>query len=217
MEQLAAIKAIRAMERTQVVVLVIDAELGVTDQDQRIASMAFERGKGVVVALHKWDLVARDTKLAHERVARLQETLGFLERPVVVKTSVTGRGRDEGSGHARNLDALLEGCMRTARALARRASTSELNEELAAAVAEHSPPLHHGRPVKLFFATQAESEPPLLVVSASAGRCLEAAYERYLLRRFRRRFDLWGIPIRLVVRGRGKGNQERRRPRAGAP
>ncbi|HRI08701.1 MAG TPA: ribosome biogenesis GTPase Der, partial [Nannocystaceae bacterium] len=97
-EKLAAIKSIRAMERTHVVVLVIDASDGVTDQDQRVARMAFERGKGVVVVLHKWDLVAGDKKLAHERMLEAEEGLGFLEQPYIVKTSVVGEGRDSGQG-----------------------------------------------------------------------------------------------------------------------
>jgi GTPase len=209
MEKLAAIKAIRTMERTQVVVLVVDAAVGVTDQDQRIARMAHERGKGVVVALNKWDLVARDKRAAHAAWAQAQDELGFLERPYVIKTSVVGDGRDRGQGVARGIGELLEACLRTARALGRRISTADLNAELAAAVAEHSPPMFGPKPVRLLFATQAESDPPLIVISANHGRCLSPAYERYLLRRFRTRWDLRGVPVRLVVRGRGKGNHER--------
>ena len=209
MEKLAAIKAVRTMERTQVVVLVLDASIGVTDQDQRIARMAHERGKGVVAVLNKWDLVARDKKLAHEVWTNATEELAFLERPYLIKTSVVGDGRDLGQGHARGLDELLEACLATAKALQKRIPTADLNEELAAAVAEHSPPMFGPKPVRLLFATQAESDPPLIVISANHGRCLTPAYERYLLRRFRTRWNLRGVPVRLVVRGRGKGNHER--------
>ena len=209
MEKLAAIKSIRTMERTQVVVLVIDASEGVTDQDQRIARMAFERGKGVVVALHKWDLVRFDGKLAKERLAHTQEALGFLEHPYIIKSSVIGEGRDEGTGRSFNLDELLEACISTAAALSKRIPTSALNEELQAAVADHSPPTFRSKTVRLYFATQAESEPPLLVISANHGRCLAPAYERYLLGRIRRRWHLRGVPVRLVVRGRGKSNKDR--------
>mgnify|MGYP000225715053 CR=1 FL=1 len=209
MEKLAAIKAVRTMERTQVVVLVLDASVGVTDQDQRIARMAHERGKGVVAVLNKWDLVARDKKAAHAVWAQAQDELAFLERPFLIKTSIVGAGRDLGQGHARGLDELIEACLHTARALGKRISTADLNAELAAAVAEHSPPMFGPKPVKLLFATQAESDPPLIVISANHGRCLSPAYERYLLRRFRTRWNLRGVPVRLVVRGRGKGNHER--------
>ncbi len=209
MEKLAAIKAVRTMERTQVVVLVLDASIGVTDQAQRIARMAHERGKGVVVVLNKWDLVARDKKQAHAVWADAQDELAFLERPFLIKTSVVGPGRDHGQGHARGLDEVLEACLATAKALGKRIPTADLNEELAAAVAEHSPPMFGPKPVKLLFATQAESDPPLIVISANHGRCLSPAYERYLLRRFRTRWNLRGVPVRLVVRGRGKGNHER--------
>jgi GTPase len=208
-EKLAAIKSIRAMERTHVVVLVIDAEQGVTDQDQRIARMAFERGKGVVVTLHKWDLVTSDKKRARAALDQAKEALAFLEHPWVVKSSVVGDGRDTGQGRAFNLGELLDACERTAAALQRRIPTSDLNDELQRAVAEHSPPMHRGRPVKLYFATQADREPPLLVVSANLGRCLAPAYERYLLHRIRDRWDLRGVPIRLVVRARGRGGGRR--------
>ncbi|HEY8374902.1 MAG TPA: ribosome biogenesis GTPase Der [Nannocystis sp.] len=211
MEKLAAIKAIRTMERTQVVALVLDAGVGVTDQDQRLARMAHERGKGVVVVLNKWDLVARDKKLAHAVQVQAEEQLGFLERPYVIKTSVTGAGRDAGQGHARGLGELMEACLHTARALSKRIPTADLNAELARAVAEHSPPMFGPKPVKLLFATQAESDPPLIVISANYGRCLPASYERYLLRRFRTRWNLRGIPVRLVVRARGRGSHERAR------
>jgi GTP-binding protein len=204
-EQLAAIKSIRAMERTSVVVLVVDATSGVTDQDQRIARMAFERGKGVVVLLHKWDLVANDRAKAHEIVAATDEALVFLERPYIIKTSVVGDARDVGHGRARNLDALMKACKRTAASLARRVATPDLNDELQRAVTDLTPPSHRGSLVRLYFATQAGVEPPLFAISANRGRPLTPAYERYLLRRFRERWDLRGVPIRLVVRGRGKG------------
>jgi GTPase len=212
MEKLAAIKSIRTMERTQVVVLVIDATEGVTDQDQRIARMAFERGKGVVVALHKWDLLVRDGKAAKDRLQHTLDNLGFLEHPWIVKTSVVGEGRDRGVGKPFNLDELLDACLRTAAALQKRIPTAALNEELQAAVAEHSPPMWRAKPVRLYFAVQADSEPPLIVISANHGRCLQPEYERYLVRRLRRRWHLRGIPVRLVVRGRGRGNQDRKSP-----
>jgi GTP-binding protein len=171
--------------------------------------MAHERGKGVVAVLNKWDLVARDKKAAHAVWAQAQDELAFLERPFLIKTSIVGAGRDLGQGRARGLDELLEACLHTAKALGRRISTADLNAELAAAVADHSPPMFGPKPVKLLFATQAESDPPLIVISANHGRCLSPAYERYLLRRFRTRWNLRGVPVRLVVRGRGKGNHDR--------
>jgi GTP-binding protein len=212
-EKLAVIKAIRSIERTEVVVLVIDASEGVADQDQRIARLAFRRGKGVVVALHKWDLVVGDARTVHERSRRASEALAFLERPHIIKSSVVGPGRDTGTGKAFGLDALVDACLATQGALSRRIPTADLNDELARAVAEHSPPTFRGRRVRLYYATQAETDPPLVVISANHGRCLDVAYERYLLRRIRTRWHLRGIPVRLVVRGRGRGNPERARGR----
>ena len=110
-EKLAAIKSIRAMERTEIVVLVIDATQGVTDQDQRIARMAFTRGKGVVVMLHKWDRIAGDKRRAHEVRTQAEEGLAFLERPLMIRSSVTGDGRDTGQGRGRGLGEALDACL----------------------------------------------------------------------------------------------------------
>ena len=203
-EKLAAIKSIRAMERTEVVVLVVDATAGVTDQDQRIARMSFTRGKGVVVLLHKWDLVAGDGKRAQEVRAQAEEALAFLERPFMIRSSVVGEGRDVGQGHGRGMAEVLDACLRTARALSRRIPTAELNDELASAVSEHSPPAHGGRLVRLYFATQADRTPPFLVIAANRSRCLDTSYERYLVRRFRKRWELRGVPVRMVIRGRDR-------------
>ncbi|MBL4686159.1 MAG: ribosome biogenesis GTPase Der [Nannocystaceae bacterium] len=209
-EKLAAIKAIRALERTEVAVLVLDASMGVTDQDQRIARMAFERGKGVVVMLHKWDLVAKDPKKARDTLRDTEEALAFLERAYIVRTSVMGEGRDFGKGLARGLPEAIEGALKTARSLSRRIRTSDLNEELAKAVVDHSPPMHQGHGVRLYFATQVDRSPPFIVVSANRGRCLSPQYERYLIRRIRKRWDLRGVPVRIVVRGRGRGGSDKR-------
>ena len=121
------------MERTEIVVLTVDAEEGVTDQDQRIARMSFTRGKGVVVLLHKWDLIASDKKRTKEVLDHAKRELHFLENPYIVKTSVLGDGRDTGEGRVLGLEALLEACKRTAGSLRKRVTTSDLNGELKAA------------------------------------------------------------------------------------
>lgn len=208
-EKLAAIKSIRAMERTEVVVLTVDAEEGVTDQDQRIARMSFTRGKGVVVLLHKWDLIASDKKRTKEVLEHAKRELHFLENPYIVKTSVLGDGRDKGEGRVLGLEAMLEACKRTAGSLRKRVTTSDLNGELKAATTHNPPPLSRGRPVKLLFITQADRSPPLFVISANHGRSLPPAYEKYLLRWFRKKWMLRGVPIRVVVRGRGQGGDHK--------
>lgn len=208
-EKLAAIKSIRAMERTEIVVLTVDASEGVTDQDQRIARMAFTRGKGVVVLLHKWDLITKDKKRAREVLEQTKRALHFLENPYIVKSSVLGNARDQGGGRPHGMEAMLEACKRTAGSLHKRIKTSDLNEELRAAVEHNPPPLSRGRPVKLLFITQADRTPPLFVISANHGRALAEAYEKYLLRRFRAKWSLRGIPIRVVVRARGRGGSHR--------
>src|SRR5690606_22154265 len=153
-----------------VILLVIDARHGPTDQDQRLARMAFERGKGVVVMLHKWDTFAGDRKAATEVSKRTGEARACLESPQVMGTPALGECRDRGSGRGRGLDEAIEVALATARARAKRIPTADLNDGIARAVAEHRPPTHHGHPVKLYFATQADREPPFIVISANRAR-----------------------------------------------
>src|SRR5690606_29333297 len=104
-----------------------------------------------------------------ETLLHAEESLAFLERPYMIKSSVLGEGRDIGQGKPFNLDKILDASLRTAAALEKRISTSDLNDELQSAVADHQPPVWRQRPVKLYFATQAESAPPLIVISANHG------------------------------------------------
>ena len=182
----------QALARADVVVLVIDARDGITDQDQRIARTAYEAGRGIVVAVNKWDLLRGYSVEQVQRVARRQ--LRFLSGVRVCPTSAVRR---EGIG------ALMDAVFHTAAARASRIPTGPLNRALTQAVAAAAPAADsRGHRLHVYYATQPESEPPTIVLFVNDPRLMTADYQRYLERRIREAFDLAGTPIRWTLRGR---------------
>jgi GTP-binding protein len=182
----------QALARADVVVLVIDATEGITDQDQRIARTAYEAGRGIVVAVNKWDLLRGYSVEQVQRVAQRQ--LRFLAAVRVCPTSAVRR---EGIG------ALMDAVFHTAAVRASRIPTGPLNRALTQAVAAAAPAADsRGHRLHLYYATQPESEPPTIVLFVNDPRLMTADYQRYLERRIREAFDLAGTPIRWTLRGR---------------
>jgi GTPase len=182
----------QALVRADVVVLVIDAREGITDQDQRIARTAYEAGRGIVVAVNKWDLLRGYSVEQVQRVAQRQ--LRFLAAVRVCPTSAVRR---EGIG------ALMDAVFHTAAVRASRIPTGPLNRALTQAVAAAAPAADsRGHRLHVYYATQPESEPPTIVLFVNDPRLMTADYQRYLERRVRDAFDLAGTPIRWTLRGR---------------
>lgn len=182
----------QALRRADVVVLVIDAREGITDQDQRIARTAYEAGCGVVVAVNKWDLLQGYSVEQVQRVARRQ--LRFLDAVPVCPTSATRR---EG------IEDLMAAVFRAAAARASRIATGPLNRVLTQAVEASAPAADsRGHRLHIYYATQPESEPPAIVLFVNNPSLMTADYRRYLERRLREAFDLAGTPIRWTLRGR---------------
>ena len=182
----------QALVRADVAVLVIDATEGITDQDQRIAREAYEMGRGVVVAVNKWDLLKGYTVEQVERVARVR--LRFLADVPICPTSAIRR---EG------IDGLMAAVLRTAEVRAGRIPTGPLNRAVSAAVAASEPAADsRGHRLHIYYATQPESAPPTIVLFVNDPRLMTPDYQRYLERRVRSAFDLAGTPIRWTLRGR---------------
>ena len=182
----------QALVRADVAVLVIDATEGITDQDQRIAREAYEMGRGVVVAVNKWDLLKGYTVEQVERVARAR--LRFLADVPICPTSAIRR---EG------IDGLMAAVLRTAEVRAGRIPTGPLNRAVSAAVAASEPAADsRGHRLHIYYATQPESAPPTIVLFVNDPRLMTPDYQRYLERRVRSAFDLAGTPIRWTLRGR---------------
>lgn len=181
-----------ALARADVAVLVVDATEGITDQDQRIARTAYEEGRGVVVAVNKWDLL---TGYAADQVQRVaQKQLRFLGTvPICLTSAVRGEG----------IDALMHAVFRAAAARASRIATGPLNRVIEQAVRAAEPAADPaGRRLHIYYATQPQTRPPVFVLFVNDPGLLAADYRRYLERRVREAFDLVGTPVRWALRGR---------------
>lgn len=194
-ERFSTLRALRALSRAEVAILVVDAAEGLTAQDAHIAGYVVEEGRGLVVALNKWDLVEKDGRTFDGYVAAIRGETPFLDfAPVVAVSARTGLRV------GRALDAALQ----IAAERRRRVPTGELNRELAEAAFRNEPPMVRGRRPKLFYGTQASVAPPTFVVFARHADAVHFSYRRYLENRLRGAFGFEGTPIRIVFRERSR-------------
>ncbi len=201
-ERFSALRALRALGRCDVAILVIDCVDGLTRQDTHVAGYVVEEGKGLVVALNKWDLVEKDTNTFAEYVAAARREAQFLDfAPMLAISAKTGQ----------RVSRVLDTAMEIAAQRRRRVPTGELNRLLADATFRQSPPAVRGTRPKFYYATQASVAPPTFVLFVSDGAAVHFSYARYLENRIRDAFDFGGTPIRLVFRTRTRTQIERRR------
>ena len=195
-EELAVMMARRQIERAQVAVLVVDASQGVTSGDLAIAGTIWELGRAAVVAMNKWDLLdaekREDLETSWERLTQL------LAAPARVNTSAL-------SGRA--VDRLFPAIDRALAAYGTKLSTSEVNRIFEAAVHRVQAPAEHGRPWKLYYATQVSTAPPTFMLFCNRTLPRNSHYRRYLENRLREELDLAGVPVRLVIRKRTEKGQ----------
>lgn len=188
-EKFSVVKTLQAIEAAQVVIMVLDARLEISEQDAHLIGHVIEAGRGLVLAVNKWDGLE---PAARERIRReLDVKLGFLD---------FARPRFISALHGTGVGRLLEEVVQVHTAARRELPTPALNEVLAEAVQAHQPPLVRGRRIKLRYAHQGGRNPPTVVVHGNQTASLPGAYRRYLVNRFRREFDLWGTPVRLELR-----------------
>jgi GTP-binding protein len=208
-ERYSTMRALTALSRADVAVLVIDAVEGLTSQDAHVAGYAVEEGKGLIVAVNKWDLVADKTDRTFDQyVEWIRNDAPFLEfAPVVSISAKTGQ----------RVGRVLELAIDIWAERRRRVPTAELNRALMAATDRTPPPLVRGKRAKLFYATQAAISPPTFVFFASDASAVHFSYRRYLENRLRETFGFDGTPIRLVFRDRASVKLPRRRKSRTAP
>ncbi len=205
-ERYSALRALRALERCDVAVLVLDSVDGLTRQDAHVAGYVVEQGKGLVIALNKWDLVEKDPGTFDAYVAAVRREAPFLDfAPIVAVSALTGQ----------RVGRVLDAAMEIAAQRRRRVSTGELNRLLADVTFRQAPPSVRGVRVKFYYATQASVAPPTFVCFVSDADSVHFSYARYLENRIREAFDFGGSPIRLVFRTRSRVQVERRRTRPG--
>ncbi len=211
-EKFSIVKALQAIERAQVVISVLDAHEGVTEQDVSLLGLIMERGRALVVVSNKWDgMTASERKHVRNELDRRLPFLDFAERISISALHGTAVGD------------LLPAVERAYRAATRDLSTTELTRELEGAVTAHPPPLVRGRRIRLRYAHQGGRNPPVIVIHGNQTDKVPEAYRRYLINRFRKIFKLKGTPVRLVFKTsdnpfKGKRNkltprQERKRDR----
>ncbi|MCX8134801.1 MAG: ribosome biogenesis GTPase Der [Roseococcus sp.] len=192
LEEMSVAASIAALREAEVVVLVLDATLGLEEQDLRIARLAEREGRAIVIALNKWDAV-EDRAAVRARVNEvLESSLAQLKGVEVVPMSAaTGAG----------VEKLMPAVRRAHERWNRRIATGALNRWFEQALARHAPPLVDGRRLKLRYVTMPKARPPTLVIFGTRAELLPLDYRRYLLNGFRAEFDMPGVPIRLQLRG----------------
>jgi len=193
LEKFSVVQALKAMERAHVVLMVVDAREGVTDQDLTIAGYAEEKGRAIILVVNKWDLVEKDHTTMGSYVKDLRARFRFLAHaPILFVSALTGQRVSKIMGE---VEALAE-------EFNRRLSTSALNKVLREAIEAHQPSIFQGKRLKFFYATQTAVRPPTITVFVSRADGVHFSYQRYLANRFRQALGLTGSPLRVRYQSR---------------
>ncbi len=188
LEKYSVIHALKALDRTHVAMVVIDAEEGITDQDLTIAGYAHERGRAVILIVNKWDLVKKDNTTMGEYIKDVRGAFKFLpDSPIHFVSALTGQ----------RINKIMADVEMVSDEFNRKVSTAELNRVLKDAEINHPPPMFRGRRLKLFYATQTAVRPPTFIIFVNKAEGIHFSYERYLMNCLRQAFGFIACPIRL--------------------
>ena len=191
LERYSVMRTSLAIERSDVCIFMIDANEGVTEQDAKIAGEAHEAGKGIIIAVNKWDEYEKDNGTTERYKKEIYNKLSYLSyAPIMFISAKTGQ----------RVEKLYEMINNVANQNAMRVSTSVLNQVLNEAIAIVQPPTDKGKRLKIFYMTQASTKPPTFVVFVNDKQLFHFSYERYLVNQLRKEFVLTGTPIRMIVR-----------------
>jgi GTPase len=192
-EKYSVLRAMRAIERADVALLVVDAISGITAQDAHIAGYILEFWKSAVILVNKWDLVEKDNFTMADYEKRIRNELKFIDyAPILFISAKSGQ----------RVDQVLPLALRVQEERILRLTTSQINRVLQSAQDEHPAPSHAGRSLKMYYGTQVRSDPPTFMIYANDPRLAHFTYERYLLNCLRREHPYIGTPIRLVFKSR---------------
>ena len=193
LERYMIVRTVAAVERADVVVLVIDATEGVTEQDAKIAGVAHERGKGMIIAVNKWDAIEKDNKTMNEFTKKVRDTLAFMPYAEILYVSAeTGQ----------RLPKLFETIDMVMENHSLRVQTGVLNEIMTEAVAMQQPPTDKGKRLRLFYITQVSVKPPTFVIFVNDRELMHFSYTRYIENRIRDAFGFKGTPLHFIIRER---------------
>ena len=194
-EKYSIIRSLRAVDRSDVVLMVIDAIDGVTEQDKKIAGYAHEAGKGIVLVVNKWDLYDKDNTSTLRYTENLRRELVFMQYAPVVFVSAMTKQR---------IHRLPEVIHDVAEQNAMRISTSVLNQVVEDAIAINPPPTEKGQRLKILYATQVKIKPPTFVIFVNEPEIMHFSYQRYLENKLREAFGFEGTPLQMIIRGKNE-------------
>lgn len=197
-EYYSIVRTVSAVERADIVIVVIDAKEGVTEQDAKIAGIAHERGKGVIIAVNKWDLIEKDNKTMNEYTAKLKEVLAFMPYAEFLFVSAVSGQR---------LNKLFDVIDTIIQFHALRVSTGVLNDILSEAVAMQQPPTDKGRRLKIFYITEVSVKPPTFILFVNSRKLMHYSYTRYIENKLREAFGFNGTPMRFIIRERNADDE----------
>jgi len=194
-EKYSVVDALRSIERSDVVLIVLSAEEGVTEQDTKIAGYAYEAGRGCIFVVNKWDTLTKDNASTARFTEEIRRNFKYLPfAPILFVSAVSGQRTGK---IIAEVDLVME-------QYTKRVSTADLNKVFTQAIDENHAPLDQGRRVKFFYATQVAVKPPTFVIFTNRPEGIYFSYERYLMNRFREAFGFNGTPIKLLFRGRDR-------------
>lgn len=198
LERYSIIRSVTAVERADVVVLLIDATEGVTEQDAKIAGIAHERGKGVIVAVNKWDAIEKNDKTIYQHTNKIKETLSFMPyAEILFISALTGQRTNKLFDM---IDIVIENHTL-------RIGTGVLNEIMAEAVALQQPPSDKGKRLKLYYITQVAVKSPTFVIFVNDKQLMHFSYTRYIENKIREAFGFRGTPLKFIIRERKEKEQ----------
>ncbi len=196
LEHYMIVRTVSAVERADVVVLLIDAVEGVTEQDAKIAGIAHDRGKAMIIAVNKWDAIEKDNKTVNEYSAKIRQVLSFMPyAEILFISAVTGQ----------RLPKLFDTIEMVSENHAMRVQTGVLNEIMSQAVAMQQPPSDKGKRLRLFYITQVSVKPPTFVIFVNDKELMHFSYTRYIENQIREAFGFQGTPLKFVIRERKEG------------
>lgn len=195
LERYSIIRTVTAVERADVVIVVIDAVEGITEQDAKIAGIAHERGKGVIIAVNKWDAVEKDDKTIYKYTNKVREVLAYMPYAEILFISAqTGQ----------RLPKLFETIDMVLENQTLRIQTGVLNEIMTEAIAMQQPPSDKGKRLKLYYMTQVSIKPPTFVIFVNDKELMHFSYVRYLENKIRDAFGFSGTSLKFIIRERGE-------------
>jgi len=195
LEKYSIVEALRTIDRSDVVLMILDSTEGVTDQDARVGGFIHEKGKGCVLVVNKWDLIPKDSETLKEFEKKVYENLKYLSyAPILFISAKTGQ----------RIEKILDQVDRVTEQARKRISTGSLNKQFERWVEKLTPPLYKGRRVKLNYITQVSVAPPTFLIYTNIPEGIHFSYHRYLINQMREVFSFEGVPIRLYYRKKRK-------------